>query len=123
MLIGNLASYGFADLYDHTAGAVVRVYIEDYWLSRTDVIRMYLDMCGARLGGLGRLPRLPAYAPPLISPNANLTRVARDIYRDTYTGGYVRTRSCYAYEYYADAIVTAATVFFVNSGQWCERAR
>lgn len=54
-------------------------------------------------------------------PNANLTRIADDLYQDTNTGGYLRTFACYEYVYWQDAIVFEDRVLF-TTGDRCDRA-
>lgn len=47
-LVGGYESYGFKDIYDTTAEQDVRVWVEDYWLSRSRVIEKYQDKCDGR---------------------------------------------------------------------------
>lgn len=44
-LIGNFESYGFEDIYNITADSELRVYVEDYWLSKDDVLEKYFEHC------------------------------------------------------------------------------
>ena len=53
--------------------------------------------------------------------NAQLERVADDVYRDQATGRYVRTRFCYVYAYGEDALVLDDRVVFVSSRESCDR--
>jgi hypothetical protein len=54
------------------------------------------------------------------APNANLTRVGDDLYKDTGGGGFLKTQFCYAYVYSEDALVLRNRVIFINSGESCE---
>jgi hypothetical protein len=38
MIVGDFESYGFADLYNTTKDAELRVWVEDYWLSKDRAI-------------------------------------------------------------------------------------
>jgi len=39
----------------------------------------------------------------------NITRIDQDLYKDTNTGYYIKTRNCYEYVYYEDAIYNSDT--------------
>lgn len=52
--------------------------------------------------------------------NANLTRVADDLYQDSSAGRYVKTFTCYEYAYGQDAIVLQDRVIF-TTGEECDR--
>jgi len=39
----------------------------------------------------------------------NITRIDQDLYKDTYTNYYIKTRSCYEYCYYQDVIFNSET--------------
>jgi hypothetical protein len=55
-------------------------------------------------------------------PNANLTRVGDDLYRDLNSGRYIKTFACYEYSYGEDAIVRESDIIFVTSfGARCDR--
>ena len=45
VLVGNYESYGFKDIYDATADRELRVYVDDYLLSKDSVIEKYNDKC------------------------------------------------------------------------------
>lgn len=58
----------------------------------------------------------------LYRPNASLTRVEHDLYRDARTGYYLRTRFCYVYAYLEDALVLDGEVIFIDSRDQCDAA-
>ena len=39
IIVGDFESYGFKDIYNLTADSELRVWVEDYWLSKEDVFR------------------------------------------------------------------------------------
>src|SRR5690606_27497173 len=45
VVAGDFESYGFKDIYNLTADRETRVWVEDYWLSRTRAIEKYFDKC------------------------------------------------------------------------------
>lgn len=45
-IVGDFESYGFTSIVNATAGASTRVWVEDYWLSRANVVRLYTQKCG-----------------------------------------------------------------------------
>ncbi len=45
VLVGDFESYGFKDIYNVTADAEVRVWVDNYMLSKTRVVEKYLDKC------------------------------------------------------------------------------
>ena len=44
-LVGDYEEYGFHDIYNTTAGEELRVWVEDYWLSKTRVIEKFYNKC------------------------------------------------------------------------------
>lgn len=44
-LIGNYESYGFHDILDETADQSIRVYTEEYWLSKSDGLEQLTEKC------------------------------------------------------------------------------
>jgi hypothetical protein len=44
-LVGDFESYGFKDIYNITADAETRVWVQEYWLSKEDVIARYFENC------------------------------------------------------------------------------
>jgi hypothetical protein len=44
-LAGDFESYGFKDIYDLTTDSGLRVWVEDYWLSKSHVMEEYFDKC------------------------------------------------------------------------------
>ena len=46
VLVGDLNSYGFKDIWNLTRDAASRIYIDDYMLSRDRVIEMLREKCG-----------------------------------------------------------------------------
>lgn len=45
VLVGRYEEYGFHDILDETADETVRIYTEEYWLSRTDALEKLTDKC------------------------------------------------------------------------------
>lgn len=45
IIIGNFESFGFKDIYNLTADSELSVWVEDYWLSWKDVIKLYIEYC------------------------------------------------------------------------------
>lgn len=45
IIVGNFESYGFKDIYNLTADSELRVWVEDYMLSKSSVIEKYFDKC------------------------------------------------------------------------------
>ena len=45
VLIGNYESYGFHDIYDDTADRTLRVWTEDYALSKGDALDKLVEQC------------------------------------------------------------------------------
>lgn len=45
ILIGNYESYGFHDIYDETADATLRVWTEDYSLTKEDALEKLAEQC------------------------------------------------------------------------------
>lgn len=43
VVVGELESYGFKDVYCPTSGREARVYVDDFWLSKEDAIRWVQD--------------------------------------------------------------------------------
>lgn len=100
------------------------------WVPQSQIDQYNALMEQIRTGKTGPLPPIkaepmppcdPSSPPPQRAaqsyrPNANLTRVAQDLYKDTYTGGYLRTMYCYEYVYYQDAIVFSNKVIFTSGG-------
>jgi hypothetical protein len=46
ILIGGFESYGFHDIYDETADADLRVWTEDYDLTKEDALEKLTEQCG-----------------------------------------------------------------------------
>ncbi len=44
-LVGDYESYGMKDIYNITADAETRAWIEDFWLSKTRVLEKYYEKC------------------------------------------------------------------------------
>jgi hypothetical protein len=42
---GDFETYGMKDIFDLTADAETQVWVEDFWLSRSDVIEKYWGKC------------------------------------------------------------------------------
>jgi hypothetical protein len=55
------------------------------------------------------------------APNAALTRVAYNLYRDDDSGRYVRTQMCLALALSEDAVVLRDRVIFLDSREVCDR--
>lgn len=45
VLVGKFESYGMADIYDETADEELKVWVEDYALTRTDALEKLADKC------------------------------------------------------------------------------
>ena len=45
VIVGNFESYGFKNVYNLTAGSELRVWVEDYWLSKEDALEQYFENC------------------------------------------------------------------------------
>ncbi|MEZ5848983.1 MAG: hypothetical protein R3C70_19715 [Geminicoccaceae bacterium] len=45
ILVGDYESYGMKDIYNLSADAETRVWVENFWLSRNQVIEDYFDQC------------------------------------------------------------------------------
>jgi hypothetical protein len=45
MIVGDFESYGFADLHNTTKDIELRVWVEDYWLSRDRAIEEWWEHC------------------------------------------------------------------------------
>jgi hypothetical protein len=45
VIVGKFESYGFKDIYNLTADSELRVWVEDYWLSREDALEQYFEHC------------------------------------------------------------------------------
>ena len=48
IIVGNFESYGFKDIYNLTADSELRVWVEDYWLSKRNVLEKYFRHCRSR---------------------------------------------------------------------------
>jgi hypothetical protein len=45
VLTGDFETYGMKDVYNLSANAETKVWVEDFWLSQTKVIEKYNDKC------------------------------------------------------------------------------
>lgn len=45
IIVGDFESYGFKDIYNLTTDSELRVWVEDYWLSKEDVLEQYFEYC------------------------------------------------------------------------------
>lgn len=45
IITGNFESYGFKNIYNLTVDAELRVYVDNYWLSRDRALERYFDKC------------------------------------------------------------------------------
>ena len=45
IIIGNFESYGFKDIYNLTADSELRVWVEDYWMSKEEALEQYFEYC------------------------------------------------------------------------------
>ena len=45
VLIGKFEEYGMHDIQDDTADEKLTVWVEEYWLSRTDALEQLLEQC------------------------------------------------------------------------------
>lgn len=44
-LVGPFEEYGFKDIYNLTADAELRVWVEDYWLGKTSALEQFYEEC------------------------------------------------------------------------------
>ena len=44
-IVGKYEEYGFHDVLDDTAGETVRIYTEDFWLSKSDALEQLTENC------------------------------------------------------------------------------
>jgi hypothetical protein len=44
-LVGKFETYGMQDIYDQTADDNLRVWVEDYWLSKEDALEKLVEHC------------------------------------------------------------------------------
>ncbi len=54
--------------------------------------------------------------------NAELRRVSEDLYRDSISGGYLKTFGCYVYAYGEPALVLSDKAIFIQSRETCDLA-
>ena len=45
VIVGNFESYGSKDIYNLTADSELRVWVEDFWLSKEDAFEKYYEFC------------------------------------------------------------------------------
>jgi len=45
VLVGDFETYGMKDIYNLSAEAETKVWVEDFWLSKTRAIEKYYDKC------------------------------------------------------------------------------
>lgn len=45
VIIGDFESYGMKDIYNNTAESKLRVWVEDFWLSRANALEKLYDKC------------------------------------------------------------------------------
>lgn len=45
VVVGDFESFGIKDVWDVTSDRQMRAWVEDYWLSQEDAIRLYVDKC------------------------------------------------------------------------------
>lgn len=45
IIVGDLESYGFKDIYNLTADSDLTVWVEDYWLTRDEAMEKYFEEC------------------------------------------------------------------------------
>ncbi len=45
VLVGDYETYGMKDIYNLTADAETKVWVEDFWLSKSRAIEKYYDKC------------------------------------------------------------------------------
>lgn len=45
IIVGNFESYGFKDIYNVTAESDLRVWVEEYWLSKDRALEKYFQHC------------------------------------------------------------------------------
>ena len=67
-VVGPFESYGFTDIINPNSGQSTRVWVEDYWLSRSSVVSKYTSKCGrppvrqsAASSGTSASPAAPAH--------------------------------------------------------------
>lgn len=46
MIVGPFETYGFTDVINRNSGLSTRVWVEDYWLSRSSVVSKHTSKCG-----------------------------------------------------------------------------
>jgi len=44
-IVGKIESYGFHDVYDVSADEEITVWVEEYWLSKSEAIKEYYEEC------------------------------------------------------------------------------
>ena len=44
-IVGDYEAYGFKDIYNTTRDAELKVWVEDYWLSKSSVLEKYHEKC------------------------------------------------------------------------------
>lgn len=103
-VVGEFESYGFTDIINLAAGTSTRVWVEDYWLSRASVVRLYTEKCGH--------PPVPRSSTrPAGSVNASSTNIVSSTIRGEFEGwsgetvfvldnGQVWQQASYAYHYH-----------------------
>ena len=45
IVVGNYEDYGFKDIYNLTADQEMKVWVEDYWLSKDDALERLFELC------------------------------------------------------------------------------
>ncbi|HXF49068.1 MAG TPA: hypothetical protein VNL73_06550 [Verrucomicrobiae bacterium] len=45
IIVGDFEEFGFQDIYNITADSELRVWVEDYWLSKEDAVEKYFEHC------------------------------------------------------------------------------
>jgi hypothetical protein len=45
LIVGDFEHYGFKTVYDESADREIRVWVEDYWLSKEDALEKLLEQC------------------------------------------------------------------------------
>jgi len=45
VIVGDIESYGMKDIFNITDDREGRVWVEDYWLGRDEVLRKYVEKC------------------------------------------------------------------------------
>jgi hypothetical protein len=105
-VVGEMEQYGFTNIISVVSGASIRVWIDDYWLSREDVAAMYVDRCGS-LTQPG--PTTPSRRPT--TPRTGDESVIRSTIRGEFTGwsgdtifaldnGQLWQQAAYSYHYH-----------------------